>query len=209
MLETASSVRVITLAFGPKVIQHDLSFDACHISIFAVIGDSGCGQSTVLTSMIGLLRPRAVTILVERHDYLSEGEQHRPEIGRRFSVLFQTGTLWSALPVGQNVALPMQMFTKLDAVAIRRLGRVKFALIDLEDAIDTAPAALSGNMRKRAGLARALARDLEILFVDEPAAGLDPITSRRLDDLILNLRDGLAAKIVIVRQAAEPVRHRR
>ena len=192
------SARGITLTFGPNVIQHDLSFDACHVGISAVIGDSGCGQSTVLKSIIGLLRPRAGTILVERHDYLSEGEQHRAAIGGRFGVLFQTGTLWSALTAFQDVAIPMQMFIKLNAAAIRRFVRVRLALVDLEGAIDTAPAALSGSMRRRAGLARALAFDLAILFFDEPAAGLDPITSRPLDDLILNLRDGLGATIITV-----------
>jgi len=198
LAEPLLSVRGITLAFGPKVIQRDLSFDVRRGSIFAVMGGSGCGKSTVLKSMIGLLRPRAGTILVEGSDYWSGGERHRAETGRRFGVLFQSGALWSALTVGQNVALPMQMFTALNATAIRRLVRVKLALVDLEDAIDTAPAALSGGMRKRAGLARALALDPDILFFDEPSAGLDPITSRRLDDLILNLRDGLGATIVLV-----------
>jgi len=192
------SIRRITLAFGTHVIQHDLSFDVRRGSIFAVMGGSGCGKSTVLKSMIGLLRPRAGTILVQGDDYWSAGAQHRAETGRRFGVLFQSGALWSALTVGQNVALPLQMFTGLDADAIRRLVRMKLALVEMEDAIDMAPSALSGGMRKRAGLARALALDPDILFFDEPSAGLDPITSRRMDDLIVNLRDGLGATIVLV-----------
>ena len=198
MADPLLSVRGITLAFGSKVIQRDLSFDVRRGSIFAVMGGSGCGKSTVLKSMIGLLRPRAGTIQVDGDEYWSGGEQHRAQIGRRFGVLFQSGALWSALTVGQNVALPMQMFTKLSSAAIRRLVRLKLALVGLEDAIDTVPSALSGGMRKRAGLARALALDPDILFFDEPSAGLDPITSRRLDDLILNLRDGLGATIVLV-----------
>ena len=192
------SIRGITLAFGTHVIQHDLSFDVRRGSIFAVMGGSGCGKSTVLKSMVGLLRPRTGTILVQGDDYWSGGAQHRAETGRRFGVLFQSGALWSALTVGQNVALPLQMFTGLDAAAIRRLVRMKLALVEMEDAIDTAPSALSGGMRKRAGLARALALDPDILFFDEPSAGLDPITSRRMDDLIVNLRDGLGATIVLV-----------
>lgn len=192
------SVRGITLAFGPKVIQQDLSFDIQRGSIFAIMGGSGCGKSTVLKAMIGLLRPHAGTILVDRDDIWSGTAAHRATIGRRFGVLFQSSALWSALTVGQNVALPLQMFTTLDPAAILRLVRMKLALVGLVDAIDALPSALSGGMRKRAGLARALALDPDILFFDEPSAGLDPITSRRLDDLILNLRDGLGATIVIV-----------
>ncbi len=192
------SVRGVTLAFGPKVIQRDLSFDVRRGSIFALMGGSGCGKSTVLKSMVGLLRPRAGKIVVEGDDYWSGSETRRAETGRRFGVLFQSAALWSGLTVGQNVALPMQMFTKLDEATIRRLVKVKLGLVDLAEAIDMAPSALSGGMRKRAGLARALSLDPDILFFDEPSAGLDPITSRRLDDLILNLRDGLGATIIIV-----------
>ncbi|MDR3531257.1 MAG: ATP-binding cassette domain-containing protein [Rhodopila sp.] len=192
------SVRDVTLAFGPKVIQHDLSFDVRRGSIFAVMGGSGCGKSTVLKSMIGLLRPALGSISVDGEDYWAGTEARRTEIGRRFGVLFQSGALWSALTVGENVALPLQMFTKLDEAAVSRVVRLKLGLVGMEDAIDQLPSELSGGMRKRAGLARALALDPDVLFFDEPSAGLDPITSSRLDDLILNLRDGLGATIVIV-----------
>ncbi len=192
------SVRGITLAFGPKIIQQDLSFDVRRGSIFAVMGGSGCGKSTVLKSMIGLLRPRLGTILVEGADYWAGSAAERAGTGRRFGVLFQSAALWSGLTVSQNVALPLQMFTSLDPPAIDRLVAMKLGLVDLQAAGGMAPAALSGGMRKRAGLARALALDPDILFFDEPSAGLDPVTSRRLDDLILNLRDGLGATIVLV-----------
>jgi phospholipid/cholesterol/gamma-HCH transport system ATP-binding protein len=192
------SVRGLTLGFGAGTVQRDLSFDVRHGSIFAVMGASGCGKSTVLRSMIGLLRPRAGSILVEGEDYWSATDAHRAATGRRFGVLFQSAALWSGLTVGENVSLPMQMFTPLTAGAIRRLVRLKLALVELDAAVDVAPAELSGGMRKRAGLARALALDPDILFFDEPSAGLDPITSRRLDDLIVNLRDGLGATIVLV-----------
>jgi phospholipid/cholesterol/gamma-HCH transport system ATP-binding protein len=188
----------ITLAFGPKIIQHDLSCDIRRGSIFAVMGGSGCGKSTVLKSMIGLLRPTAGQFRVEAEDYWAAGEDRRIEIGRRFGVLFQSAALWSAMTVGENVALPMQMFTRLSPAVIRRQVMMKLALVGMEQAVDQLPAELSGGMRKRAGLARALALDPDVLFFDEPSAGLDPITSRRLDDLILNLRDGLGATIVIV-----------
>jgi phospholipid/cholesterol/gamma-HCH transport system ATP-binding protein len=192
------AMRGITLAFGPKVIQHDLSFDVRRGSIFAVMGGSGCGKSTVLKSMVGLLRPRTGSILVENEDYWAATDARRTEIGRRFGVLFQSGALWSALTVGENVALPLQMFTTLDQAAIQRLVRLKLSLVGMDHAIDQLPSELSGGMRKRAGLARALALDPDVLFFDEPSAGLDPITSSRLDDLIINLRDGLGATIVIV-----------
>jgi phospholipid/cholesterol/gamma-HCH transport system ATP-binding protein len=193
------ALRGITLAFGPKVIQQDLSFDVRRGSIFAVMGGSGCGKSTVLKTMVGLLRPRRGQYLVEGEDYWHGSEQQRTEIGRnRFGVLFQNAALWSAMTVGMNVALPMQMFTKLNESTIRRMVMLKLGLVAMEEAFDLYPSELSGGMRKRAGLARALALDPDILFFDEPSAGLDPITSSRLDDLILNLRDGLGATIVIV-----------
>jgi phospholipid/cholesterol/gamma-HCH transport system ATP-binding protein len=193
------ALRDITLAFGAKVIQHDLSLDVRRGTIFAVMGGSGCGKSTVLKAMIGLLRPRVGRFLVNGEDYWAGSEQRRTEIGRqRFGVLFQNAALWSAMTVGMNVALPMQMFTGLDEISIRRLVMLKLGLVGMEHAVEQLPAELSGGMRKRAGLARALALDPDILFFDEPSAGLDPITSSRLDDLIVNLRDGLGATVVIV-----------
>jgi phospholipid/cholesterol/gamma-HCH transport system ATP-binding protein len=191
-------VQGITLAFGPKIIQHDLSFDVRKGSIFAVMGGSGCGKSTVLKAMIGLLRPTAGIIQVEQENYWGAAESRRTAIGRRFGVLFQSGALWSALTVGENVALPLRTFTRLDDAAIARMVRLKLSLVGMEHAVGQLPSELSGGMRKRAGLARALAMDPDVLFFDEPSAGLDPITSSRLDDLILNLRDGLGATIVIV-----------
>lgn len=196
--DTVLSVRGLTLGFGPKIVQRDLTFDIRKGSIFAIMGGSGCGKSTVLQSMIGLLRPQAGSIFVADDDYWAGSEARRTEIGRRFGVLFQASALWSALTVAENVALPMQMFTTLAPAAIARLVRLKLGLVDMADAAGLRPSELSGGMRKRAGLARALALDPDVLFFDEPSAGLDPITSRRLDDLIINLRDGLGATIVIV-----------
>jgi phospholipid/cholesterol/gamma-HCH transport system ATP-binding protein len=196
--DTLLSVQGVTLAFGPKLIQHNLSFDVRRGSIFAVMGGSGCGKSTVLKSMIGLLRPVTGRILIENEDYWAGTEARRTAIGRRFGVLFQSGALWSALTVGENVALPLRMFTRLSDAAISRLVRLKLGLVGMEHAMAQLPSELSGGMRKRAGLARALALDPDVLFFDEPSAGLDPITSSRLDDLILQLRDGLGATIVIV-----------
>jgi phospholipid/cholesterol/gamma-HCH transport system ATP-binding protein len=188
----------LTLAFGPKVVQTDLSFAVRRGSIFAVMGGSGCGKSTVLRSLIGLLAPAAGRVQVDGEDYWAVDAARRIAINRRFGVLFQSGALWSSLTVGENVALPLQMLTQLDGTAIAHLVRLKLALVGMAAAEDKYPAALSGGMRKRAGLARALALDPDILFFDEPSAGLDPITSRRLDELILELRDGLGATVILV-----------
>jgi phospholipid/cholesterol/gamma-HCH transport system ATP-binding protein len=193
------AMRDITLSFGSNVVQRDVSFDVQRGRIFAVMGGSGCGKSTLLKSMIGLLRPAAGRFLIEGEDYWSEPEERRIDIGRRrFGVLFQSAALWSALTAGENVALPLRMFTRLGADTIRRLVLVKLALVGMDQAVNQFPAELSGGMRKRAGLARALALEPDILFLDEPSAGLDPITSCRLDDLIVSLRNGLGATVVIV-----------
>lgn len=188
----------VTLAYGPKVIQRDITMAVRRGSIFAVMGGSGCGKSTVLRSMIGLLRPAAGHYAVTGEDYWQAGERRRAVIAQRFGVLFQSGALWSSMTVGENVALPMQMNTGLDAAAIHAQVELKLGLVGMLHAIDLYPSELSGGMKKRAGLARALALDPDILFFDEPSAGLDPVTSARLDELILNLRDGLGATIVIV-----------
>lgn len=148
--------------------------------------------------MIGLLRPTKGNYLVGKDNYWAGNDADRIGIGRRFGVLFQSGALWSSMTVGENVALPMQMFTKLEPSVIRQMVELKLGLVGMLQAIDQYPSELSGGMRKRAGLARAISLDPDILFFDEPSAGLDPITSARLDELILNLRDGLGATIIIV-----------
>jgi phospholipid/cholesterol/gamma-HCH transport system ATP-binding protein len=188
----------LTLAFGPKLVQRDLNFSVRRGSIFAVMGGSGCGKSTVLRALIGLQAPARGNVLVDGEDLWAADAARKDAIGRRFGVLFQGGALWSSLTVGENVALPLQMLTRLDPVSIAALVRLKLSLVGMAAAEDKLPAALSGGMRKRAGLARALALDPDILFFDEPSAGLDPVTSERLDELILELRDGLGATVVLV-----------
>ncbi|MCH4090420.1 ABC transporter ATP-binding protein [Acetobacter sp.] len=192
------SLRDVTIGYGPKVIQKNITMDVKRGSIFAVMGGSGCGKSTILRSMIGLLRPQAGRYTVDGDDYWSGPDSHRTALNRRFGVLFQSGALWSSMTVGENIALPLEMFTRLDKAMIRNLVELKLGLVGLSHAIDLYPSEISGGMKKRAGLARAIALDPDILFFDEPSAGLDPITSARLDDLILSLREGLGATIVIV-----------
>lgn len=191
-------VRGLRVAYGKSTIQRDLSFSVRQGSVFAIMGGSGCGKSTVLKSMIGLLRPAAGTIRINGEDYWAATAERRAEIGRRFGVVFQSSALWSSMTVADNVALPLQMFTRLSASAVGVLVRLKLSLVGLGAAADRMPADLSGGMRKRAGIARALALDPDILFLDEPSAGLDPVTAKRLDDLILELRGGLGVTIVLV-----------
>jgi phospholipid/cholesterol/gamma-HCH transport system ATP-binding protein len=151
-----------------------------------------------MKTMIGLLRPKAGTIHVGDEDYWSVGEERRTEIGRRFGVVFQTGALWSSMTAEENVALPLRMFTDLHEGPIKDLARLKLSLVGLDMAPSTMPSELSGGMRRRVGIARALALDPDVLFLDEPSAGLDPVASRRLDDLILELREGFGVTVVMV-----------
>jgi phospholipid/cholesterol/gamma-HCH transport system ATP-binding protein len=196
--ETCLRAQNLTVGYGQRVIQRNLCFSIRRGSVFAIMGGSGCGKSTVLRAMVGLLRPFAGTIKVDGEDYWRASDARRIEIGRRFGVLFQSGALWSSMTVAENVALPLQLFTPLKPADIDALVRLKLSLVGMESAGPRMPSELSGGMRKRAGLARALALDPDLLFFDEPSAGLDPVTAKRLDDLILELRQGLGATIVIV-----------
>jgi phospholipid/cholesterol/gamma-HCH transport system ATP-binding protein len=192
--------RVEGLAFGydGAIVQHDVSFEVNERSIFAIMGGSGCGKSTLMKTMIGLLKPIAGSIHVGGVDYWSVTEERRSEIGRRFGIVFQTGALWSSMTAEDNVALPMRMFTRLNDSLIRQLARLKLSLVGLDMAPSVMPAELSGGMRRRVGIARALSLDPDVLFLDEPSAGLDPIASKRLDDLILELREGFGVTVIMV-----------
>ena len=197
---TGPKFKVSDLAFGygASPVQHDVSFQVKTKSIFAIMGGSGCGKSTLMKTMIGLLRPKTGTILIGEEDYWNATEERRTEIGHRFGVMFQSGALWSSMTVEDNVALPLRMFTKLDEASVTALVRLKLSLVGLDKAGSVMPSDLSGGMRKRVGIARALALDPEVLFLDEPSAGLDPISSKRLDDLILELRDGFGVTVIMV-----------
>jgi phospholipid/cholesterol/gamma-HCH transport system ATP-binding protein len=191
-------VRSLSVGYGETAVQHDLSFEVKPGSIFAIMGPSGCGKSTVLKSLIGLRRPSGGEIQVNGEDYWAASEARRACIDQSFGVLFQSDALWSSMSIADNVALPLRMFTRLDNPTIDALVRLKLALVGLSGAGTRLPSELSGGMRKRAGLARALSLDPEILFFDEPSAGLDPVNAARLDDLILELRDGFNATVVLV-----------
>ena len=192
------SVEGLTVGFPGAVIQHDVSFKVATGSIFALMGASGCGKTTLLKAMIGLLKPTAGAFRVGEEDYWAATDDRRAQMDRGFGVLFQSGALWSSMTVADNVALPLRMLTALRPPSIEALAAVKLSLVGLAGSGDAMPSALSGGMIKRAGLARALALDPAILFLDEPSSGLDPVAARRLDDLILDLRAGFEMTVVLV-----------
>ncbi len=192
------AVTDLTLAYGSSVIQRDLTFAVRRGEIFIIMGGSGCGKSTLLRGLIGLLPPARGDVLYDGRSFCTAGPEERERMMRRFGVLYQKGALWTSMTLAENVALPLQEFTDLTAAQIREVVALKLALVGLAGFEDFDPSELSGGMQKRAGLARAMALDPDILFFDEPSAGLDPISSKLLDDLILELRDSLGATVVAV-----------
>jgi phospholipid/cholesterol/gamma-HCH transport system ATP-binding protein len=188
----------LTLAYGSFVVLHDLSFTVDRGAIFFIMGGSGCGKSTVMRALLGLHRPSAGAIFYDGDDFLHQDDDHRELTLRRFGVLYQGSGLFSSMTVAQNVGLPLGEFSDLSPAEVREVASVKLSLVGLAGFEDFYPGQLSGGMQKRAGLARAMALDPEILFLDEPSAGLDPISARRLDELIVQLRDSLGATFVIV-----------
>jgi phospholipid/cholesterol/gamma-HCH transport system ATP-binding protein len=191
-------VRDVDVAYGSFVVQRDLSFTVDRGRIFIVMGGSGCGKSSLLRVMCGLLEPVRGDVLYDGASFWRADPEDREPLMQRFGVLYQKGALWSSMTLAENVALPLVEFTALDAAQIREVTALKLALVGLAGFDEFYPSEISGGMQKRAGLARAMALDPQILLLDEPSAGLDPVSSRRLDDLILELRDSLGATFVVV-----------
>jgi phospholipid/cholesterol/gamma-HCH transport system ATP-binding protein len=194
----AIAVDKLTLAFDGYVVQQDVSFAVRRGEIFVIMGGSGSGKSTLLKSMIGLIRPAAGEVLYDDRPFWAAEDEQRADIQRRFGILFQSGALWSSLTLAENVGLPLSQYTTLATNEAAEVVSVKLSLVGLKGFEEFYPAEISGGMTKRAGLARAIALDPDILFFDEPSAGLDPISSKRLDDLILELRDALGATVIVV-----------
>jgi phospholipid/cholesterol/gamma-HCH transport system ATP-binding protein len=188
----------LTMAYGDFVIQRDLNFVVNRGEVFVIMGGSGCGKSTLLKTMIGLKRPLMGDVSYDREPFWAQSDERREAIKRKFGTLFQNGALWSSMTLAENITLPLRQYTELTAAEMRDVASYKLMLVGLAGFEDYYPSEISGGMKKRAGLARAMAMDPEILFFDEPSAGLDPISARLLDDLILELRDTLETTVVIV-----------
>lgn len=188
----------LKMAYGDFVIQRDLRFTIARGDIFIIMGGSGCGKSTLLKHLIGLNRPARGEVYYEGQDFWGASDEDRGRLMRRTGVLYQSGALWSSMTLAENVALPLEEYTDLGPGQIDELVSLKLALVGLAGFEGYYPSEISGGMQKRAGLARAMALDPDILLFDEPSAGLDPVSSRLLDDLILNIRDSLGSTIVIV-----------
>jgi len=192
------TVRDLTMAYGDYVVMRDLNFTVNRRDVFIIMGGSGCGKSTLLKQMIGLVAPAKGDIDYEGVSFWKAPEAVQIGLKRSFGVTFQQGALWSSLTLAENVMLPLGEYTVLAADEMREVAALKLALVGLAGFEEFYPSEISGGMQKRAALARAIALDPDILFFDEPSAGLDPISSRRLDELILELRDSLGATIVVV-----------
>jgi len=191
-------VQDLTVAYGSNVIQHDLTFTINKGDIFVIMGGSGCGKSTLLRSMVGLLPPAKGHILYDGLSFWSAEPEEQKNIMRKFGILYQSGALWSSLTLAENIALPLEQYTNLIPGQMKKIVSLKLALVGLAGFEEYYPAEISGGMKKRAGLARAMALDPEILFFDEPSAGLDPISAHLLDELIIELRNSLGATVVVV-----------
>jgi len=196
--EAHIAVTDLTMAYGDFVVMRDLNFTIGKGEVFIIMGGSGCGKSTLLRHLIGLMPPAKGKVLYEGESFWDADPQVRERMMRRFGVLYQSGALWSSMTLAENVAIPLEEYTDLNSSQIKELVSLKLSLVALAGFEEFYPSEISGGMRKRAGLARAMALDPDILFFDEPSAGLDPVSARRLDDLILELKDSLGTTVVVV-----------
>ena len=192
------SVKDMTMAYGRRVIQRDLTFEVQRGDIFVIMGGSGCGKSSLLKHLLGLLSPASGDIYYGEQSFTRASTLERDRLRQRWGITYQSGGLISAMTLAQNVALPLEQYSDFDARTIRDIVALKLALVGLDGYQTYMPSEISGGMRKRAALARAIALDPDILFFDEPSAGLDPISSRRLDDLILQIKESTGATVVMV-----------
>jgi phospholipid/cholesterol/gamma-HCH transport system ATP-binding protein len=196
--EAHITARDLTMAYGDFVVMRDLNFTIGRGDVFIIMGGSGCGKSTLMRHLIGLKAPARGQVLYGDMSFWDADPEEQGRIMRNFGVLYQSGALWSSLTLAENVALPLGEYTDLSPGQIKELVSLKLSLVGLAGFEEFYPSEISGGMRKRAGLARAMALDPEILFFDEPSAGLDPVSARRLDELILELRDSLETTVVVV-----------
>ena len=192
------TINNLTMAYGDFVIQKDLNFVVNRNDIFIIMGGSGCGKSTLMRHMIGLKRPKTGQVIYGNTSFWDSADVEQQQMKRRFGVMYQSGALWSSMTLAENISLLLEHYTDLTPQAIARVTTLKLALVGLRGFEDFYPSEISGGMQKRAGIARAMAMDPEILFFDEPSAGLDPVSAKNLDNMILELRDSLGTTMVIV-----------
>jgi phospholipid/cholesterol/gamma-HCH transport system ATP-binding protein len=192
------TVHDLTMAYGDFVVMRDLNFTIGQGEVFIIMGGSGCGKSTLMRHLIGLKKPARGKVLYGSTSLWEVEQEDRERMMRQFGVLYQSGALWSSMTLAENVAIPLGEYTELSPSQMKELVSLKLSLVGLSGFEEFYPSEISGGMRKRAGLARAMALDPEILFFDEPSAGLDPVSARRLDDLILELKESLGTTIVVV-----------
>lgn len=196
--ETIISVENLTAGYGDLIVLDDISFSIKQSEVFVILGGSGCGKSTLLKHIIGLYEPMSGCIKIDGDDITTAEGDLRKRIMRKFGVTYQSGALFGSMTLMENVKLPMEEFTDLPEDTMDLMARMKLSLVGLLGSEYRMPSELSGGMQKRAAIARAMALDPRIMFLDEPSAGLDPITSAGLDQLILKLRDSLGMTFVIV-----------
>ena len=199
MPEPLLKVRALKMQFGDKLIQEDVNFEVEKGCIFAVMGGSGCGKSTLLKHLVGLIQPAEGEVLIKGETYWGQDAEQQQETRQDFGMLFQGGALWTSMSVLDNVMVPLELKQPESSGQERRDQALELlSWVDMQDAADKWPSALSGGMKKRAALARALAGNPGLLFLDEPSAGLDPISALRLDRLILDIRDRTGAAVIMV-----------
>ena len=198
LAEHPLTVEGLQVGYGSYVLMRNVTFQVNKGDIFFIMGASGCGKSTLLHVLMGLLAPQAGDVYFGDVNFWGGSEETREACMRSAGVLFQSGALWSSMTLSENIGLPLKLYTTLSQAKIDELAAMKLAMVGLSGFENYYPSEISGGMTKRAGLARALALDPRILFLDEPSAGLDPISSSLLDELIQELRDSLGATFVIV-----------
>lgn len=188
----------LTVAYGSNVLMKDVDFEINKGDVFIIMGGSGSGKSSLLRVLTGLKEPTRGKIFVNGNDFYAVDEPKRKEIMRNCGILYQSGALFSSMTLAENIALPLQQYTDYSPETVNDLVRLKLALVGLKGYEDFYPSEISGGMKKRAGLARALALDPDILYFDEPSAGLDPVSSKLLDDLILEINQSMGTTIAVI-----------